>query len=87
MSVPLKKRARHKLFNDSEVSAVNGGPTVNYDIEAIKLDRVRQAWPGCAPTKNIGLSRLSISSEESISDCEELGANHDNYHRESQTYK
>ena len=82
MTVPLKKRARHKLFEGADLS-VNGGPTVNYDIEAIKLDRVRQAWPGCTPSKNMGLSRLSISSEESLSDCEELGANHDNYHRES----
>ena len=83
MTVPLKKRARHKLFEGAELS-VNGGQTVNYDIEAIKLDRVRQAWPGCTPAKNgLGLSRLSISSEESLSDCEELGANHDNYHRES----
>ena len=40
--------------------------------------RVRHAWP-----TNSDNRRHSISSEESLSDCEELGANHDNYHRES----
>lgn len=51
-----------------------GGGTINYDIEAIKLDRVRHAWPN-------GGRAHSISSEASLSDCEaELGGNSSNYH-------
>merc|ERR1712087_657722 len=37
---------RHTLFsNNGTPENQNGGSTINYDIEAIKLDRVRQAWP------------------------------------------
>ena len=69
---------RHALFaQNNNDSGKNGG--INYDMEAIKLDRVRHAWPAT----NSEARRHSISSEESLSDCEELGANHDNYHRES----
>ena len=81
------RHQRHTLFNQpaanpaSSNEVQNGGPTINYDIEAIKLDRVRHAWP--SKEGEAAGRRHSISSEESLSDCEELGANHDNYHRES----
>ena len=87
ITLPLQPRhARHSLFSSKEnVKNVGSNPVngINYDIEALKLDRARNAWPGKAE------SRHSISSEDSLSDCEELGANHDNYHRESalQTFR
>jgi hypothetical protein len=55
--------------------------STNFDIEAVKLDHARQAWPlgsatGTAAGGKVGQDggrRQSISSEESLSDCEELG--------------
>ena len=81
---PSIRHQRHTLFNqNNNETGKNGG--INYDIEAIKLDRFKHAWgpPGGVGNSNDHRRRHSISSEESLSDCEELGANHDNYHRES----
>ena len=56
--------------------------STNFDIEAVKLDHARQAWPlgsaagtvaGGKVAGQDGGRRQSISSEESFSDCEELG--------------
>ena len=63
----------------SVVIMVSGSVSgVNYDIEAVKLDHhARHAWPagpaGVVQAGQDGGRRQSISSEESLSDCEELG--------------
>eukprot|EP00095_Tigriopus_kingsejongensis_P007825 maker-scaffold204_size260821-snap-gene-1.42 protein:Tk07825 transcript:maker-scaffold204_size260821-snap-gene-1.42-mRNA-1 annotation:"transient receptor potential channel pyrexia" len=81
-------RQRHTLFNpDVNGSVVNGGSSnLNYDIEAVKLDHSRRAWPNGTTQHHKHHRRPSISSEESLSDCEELGLTHtplDEAHRQA----
>ena len=64
-------RQRHTLFDGA------AEPKVNYDMEAVKLEHSRRAWPnGAAAHHSRHGRRPSISSEESLSDCEELGLVH-----------
>lgn len=89
--VRRSKRNRHTLFNPETISGTNGNSPINYDIEAVKLEHARKVWPNgtTPPTTSVvhphprhphhrqqQHRRPSISSEESLSDCEELGLLH-----------
>ena len=86
------RHTRHTLFTNGV--ATSSGQTLNYDIEAVKLDHSRRGWttsaaaqkadsgnPGVAAPKATsgnpapvgGGKKMSISSEDSLSDFEELG--------------
>ena len=88
--VRARTRNRHTLFevgtSNGGVRSNAGGNPINFDIEAVRLDHARKVWPTCvvagnqpptAPaTPTSQHRRPSISSEESLSDCEELGVSH-----------
>lgn len=96
-----RPKARHSLFTDFEgqrkmrrppfmashpSAAKNATPAetiINFDIEAVKLDHDRRVWK--SGSKTSGSNADAISSEESLSDCEELGVsgivNEDSSHR------
>ena len=56
----LRGRAEHSLFGET------ARPQDNYDVEAVKLGQARQVW------HEVEDKRLSISSEESVSDYEQV---------------
>lgn len=58
----LRGRAEHSLFGET------ARPQDNYDVEAVKLSHARQVWHAVEPDKR----PPSISSEESISDYEQV---------------
>ena len=58
--IKIRARAEHSLFTDGRLSD-------NYDVEAVKLGHARAAWHEVGEEK-----RLSISSEESVSDYEQV---------------
>ncbi len=89
LTLQVNKRNRHTLFA-TDPNGKNGGGGGKFDIEAIKLDHARKAWPssraGHGRRHHAGHSRRpSISSEESLSDCEELGQGHDHFHVDRET--
>lgn len=79
-----RSRHRHTLFdagtptNGSIANLVGSGvPKINYDIEAVKLEHGRKIWKnGEDQSGRRDTRKLSISSEESLSDFEELGITH-----------
>ena len=58
--IKIRARAEHSLFSEGRVAD-------NYDVEAVKLGHARAAWHEVGEDK-----RLSISSEESVSDYEQV---------------
>ena len=58
----MRGRAEHSLFSEA------ARPQDNYDVEAVKLSHARQVWHGVEADKR----PPSISSEESISDYEQV---------------
>ena len=89
-----KRHHRHTLFGGADATGDNV-TSLNYDIEAVKLEHSRKVWPNStngSVMKTVTLDddlsnpdascamgvgrRPSISSEQSLSDCEELGITH-----------
>ena len=59
----LRGRAEHSLFSEA------GRSQDHYDVEAVKLSHARQVWHGLEAEQR----PPSISSEETISDYEQVG--------------
>ena len=60
----LRGRAEHSLFSEA------GRSQDNYDVEAVKLSHARQVWHAVEDDKR----PPSISSEETISDYEQVSS-------------
>ena len=64
--------------SDTKVNSHKNSSTIDYNNEALKLDKTRNAWSpsNVRKTSQHNERRHSISSEESLSDYEELGGTH-----------
>ena len=65
----MRGRGEHSLFSHTISD--------NYDVEAVKLSHARQVWHGVEADKR----PPSISSEESISDYEQVRREEEGNHR------
>ena len=76
-STPLVRFQGSGLTTQGTQQKVSGTNKLNYTDDAEKLDQTRKGWAQTTARKSSKQERKdSISSEASLSDYEELGANH-----------
>ena len=76
-STPLVRFQGNRITTKGTQRKVSGTNKLNYTDDAEKLDQTRKGWAQTTARKSSKQERKdSISSEASLSDYEELGANH-----------